>query len=153
MEIATNIFELLAAIALGLMAGALAAEGAIFVPFWRALPAEAFLAWYKRHAILLLRFFGPLEVSAVLLAIAAAALGWIGGTSGRQLFTASALLSLAVLAVFPIYFQRVNASFADGTIAVADVPEELQRWSNWHWIRTLIAAVAFAIAVIALRAN
>ena len=153
MEIATNIFELLAAIALGLMAGALAAEGSILVPFWRSLSPEAFLIWYKRHAILLLWFFGPLEVGAVLLSIVAAALGWIGDTSGRQLFTASAVLGVVLLALFPFYFQRVNASFTAGTIPLIDVPEELQRWSNWHWIRTLIAAVAFVIAVIALRAK
>src|SRR6267378_2029146 len=52
----------LAAVALGLAAGATLAEGAVLVPFWRSLDPEAFLAWYRRYAALLLRFFGPLEV-------------------------------------------------------------------------------------------
>ena len=49
-------FYTLAVIALGLMAGALLAEAAILVPFWRALPAASFLKWYREHGALLLRF-------------------------------------------------------------------------------------------------
>jgi len=48
-----------------------------------------------------------------------------------------------VLAAFPLYFERVNGSFAAGTIAPVRVPEELRRWSSWHWVRTIIATAAF----------
>jgi len=141
---------LLAVVALGLTAGALFVEGAILVPFWRSLQPVSFLGWYKEHAVLLQKFFGPLEVAAAVLTMAAAAVNWGSHGAGNPLLVLSALLAVAVLAVFPIYFQRVNASFATGTIAVDRVTEELRRWSAWHWVRTIIATAAFISAVAAL---
>jgi hypothetical protein len=127
------------------------AEGAVLVPFWRSLRPEAFLAWYAAHAGLLLRFFGPLEVAGAALAIAALVLRWLAGAGGLALLGASALLAVAVLAAFPLYFQRTNASFAAGTLAPDRVAGELRRWAAWHWARCGIAAGAFAAAVLALR--
>ena len=141
----------LAAIALGLSAGALLAEGAVLVPFWRSQQPESFLAWYREHAALLLRFFGPLEVVATVIAILAALLAWISGRGGAYLVIVSALLAVAVLASFPLYFQRANASFAAGTIAVDQVAQELRHWALWHWARTAIATASFILAVLALR--
>ena len=37
---------ILATMALGVAAGAMLAEGAVLVPWWRAMPPEAFLRWY-----------------------------------------------------------------------------------------------------------
>jgi hypothetical protein len=146
----TDVSELIAVVALGLMAGSLVAEGAILVPFWRSLQPDAFLVWYKQHAALLQNFFGPMEVVASVLAVASAGLSWFNQSRGHHLLTASATLSLAVLAVFPIYFQRANSSFKNGTIALASVSEELQRWSISHWARTGIAIAAFGLAVCAV---
>jgi len=142
----------LAAVALGLAAGATLAEGAVLVPFWRSLDPEAFLAWYRRYAALLLRFFGPLEVVAAGLALAAALVSWLAGESGSGLLAAAAVLAVLVLAAFPLYFQRANASFAEGTIAAADVAAELRRWARWHWGRVVLAVAAFALAVVAVAA-
>lgn len=141
---------MLAIAALGLSAGALLAEGAILVPFWRSLPARSFLAWYREHAGLLLRFFAPLEIAAALLPALAAAVGWLGGSAGAPLLAVSAALALLVLAAFPAYFQRANASFADQSIAVDQVPDELRRWSRWHWGRACVATLAFLLAILAL---
>ena len=143
---------LLAAVALGLMAGALVAEGALLVPFWRSLSPGEFLSWYKRHAALLQGFFGPLEVAAAVLTMGAAALKWVGRTDGRYWLAGSAILGLAVLAVFPLYFQRANKSFRAGTIAMDRVQQELRRWSRWHWFRTILAIAAFTAAVVAIAA-
>ena len=55
-----------------------------------------------------------------------------------------------MLAVFPLYFQRANASYAAGTIAAGDVAGELRRWSAWHWGRTAIAIAAFLSAAVAI---
>ena len=139
----------MAVTALGLTAGALLAEGAVLVPFWRSVPPERFLAWYKDNAARLQNFFGPLEIAAALLIFAAAGLAWVRQADGRLLLTASAMLTLAVLAVFPLYFQRANTSFATGTIAAGQVPAELRRWGAWHWVRTVLAAAAFACATVA----
>ncbi|SRR5229473_3573398 len=133
MEAIARAAALLATTALGLSAGALLPEGAILVPFWRSLQPESFLSWYRQHASLLQKFFGQVEVAAAFLAPAAAGLSWLHRGAGRHLLIVSALLSAAMLAVFPLYFQRANASFAAGTIAAGDVAGELRRWSAWHW--------------------
>jgi hypothetical protein len=136
---------------LGLTAGALLAEGAILVPFWRTVQPAAFLAWYKQFAALLQKFFGALEVAAAAAILAAAATSWFLQTPSRAELSVSAILTIAVLAVFPLYFQRANASFAAGAIAQDRVSEELARWSAWHWVRTLIATAAFVLSLDALR--
>jgi hypothetical protein len=140
---------LLAAAALGLSAGAVLAEGAVLVPYWRSLSPEAFLAWYRRNAGLLFRFFAPLELVAALLSILAAVVASRAASFAAPLLTASAVLALAVLAMFPLYFQRVNASFAAGTIAIERVAGELRRWSRWHWARVVVATLAFLVALLA----
>jgi hypothetical protein len=144
-----SFFTLLAAIALGLSAGALLAEGAVLVPFWRSLPPLSFLEWYRQHGPLLVRFFGPLEVIAALVAIGAAVLSWLDETDGSGLLLLCAVLAVAVLAAFPLYFQRVNQRFATGTIGVDRIPAGLSEWSRWHWARTIIATGAFVAAVAA----
>ena len=134
----------LASVALGLSAGALLAEGGLLVPFWRGSSPETFLDWYERHASLLMRFFTPVEVGAAGLALAAAALNW-----GNAALGAAALLSTGLLAMFPLYFEEANASFAKRTIGIGKVDGELRRWAAWHWVRTGIAMTAFGLAVIA----
>jgi len=98
-------------------------------------------------------FFGSIEVVACLLAVAVAGLRWFDPGHppflAPYLTTTAAILSLMVLAVFPVYFQRANASFRDGTIAHGSVRDELQRWSTWHWARTAIAIAAFGSALLA----
>ena len=146
-----GILALLAALGLGLSAGAILAEGAVLVPFWRSLPAEEFLRWYRQHAELLLHFFGPLEVVSTVLVIAAAAVSAHVRRPGTALLALAAVLAIAVLLSFPLYFQAANASFAAGTIAAADVPAELGRWAAWHWGRTLIGITAFGATLVAVR--
>jgi len=138
---------LLANVALGLSAGAVMAEGAVLIPSWRSLRPEAFLDWYRRHAALLFKFFGSLELVAAGLAILAALFAWLAGDAAARPLAFAALLAVLVLAVFPLYFQRANASFAEGTIDLADVGAELRRYTVWHWVRVAIAVAAFAMAV------
>ncbi len=150
MECFASTSVLLATLALGLSAGALITEAGILVPYWRSLQPEEFLSWYRQHASLLVRFFGSLEVVSTLLVVAAALLSGFTGRPGSGLLGLSAGLTLLVLAAFPLYFQRANASFSAGTIAVDAVARELRRWSSWHWVRTLVAIGAFVAAALAL---
>ncbi len=55
------------------------------------------------------------------------------------------------MASFFVYFERANASFAEGTIAVDAVPAELARWSAWHDVRTLLSMLALGASLLALR--
>ncbi len=141
---------LLAAAALGLSAGALLTEGAVLVPFWRSLPPDSFLDWYRENGARLLRFFGPLEILAALLACLAAGASWLQGSSHAPLLAVSGCLALGVVGTFPVYFQRANASFAEATIESDRVEDELRRWSRWHWARVGLAAAAFLAALLAL---
>lgn len=143
---------MLAAIALGLAAGAMLAEGGVLVPWWRSLPAEAFLAWYAENAARLFDFFGPLEIASTVLAIAAAAL-YRSHPAGGGFFVLSAVLAVAVLALFPLYFQQVNVSFETGTIPLEALATELACWGAWHWGRTAIGTAAFGSALLGVRAS
>lgn len=146
MELLTLVVGLLAVVALGLAAGALLAEAGVLVPMWRGQEPDAFLDWYARHAALLLRFFGPLEVASGALVVAATFLTWLTPGRGEGLFGLATLLTLAVLASFPLYFQRANARFEDGSIPLDEVGAELARWAAWHRGRTALAIAAFAAA-------
>jgi hypothetical protein len=140
----------LAAIALGLQAGALLAEALVLVPSWRALEATDFLRWYERNGPLLLRFFGPLEVAATGFVLLAAASSFFTNHPGRLAMALASLLALAVLLSFPIYFRSANESFAKATIPAAQVSAELRRWAAWHWARTGLAIAAFVSALVAV---
>ena len=144
---------LAAVIVLGVTSGALVTEGAVLVPFWRSLAPAAFLAWYRQHAALLFRFFGSLEIVATLVTLSALALRWHATGSLDGWLGVAVALCIAVLLVFPVYFQRVNTSFEKGTIATEDVGPELARWARWHWLRTAMALGAFVAALLALGAG
>ena len=78
-----------AVVSLGLAAGALLAEAGVLVPYWRAQEPGDFLAGYARHAPVLLRFFGPLEVESGGLVVAETVLGWVGFIKGRAALNAA----------------------------------------------------------------
>ena len=122
----------------------------MLVPFWRSAAPESFLAWYRRHAGLLLRFFGPLEVISGILVVAATGFAWAELLPGKTLFTASTALTVGVIASFPLYFRKANSDFAAGSIPTANVESELARCATWHWARTGAAIAAFLVAAIAL---
>jgi len=63
--------------------------------------------------------------------------------------TATALLCVAALIIFLIYFRKANTSFADRSLTNADLGAELARWSAWHWLRTVIVIAAFTASLIA----
>jgi hypothetical protein len=140
---------LAAVIVLGVTSGALVTEGAVLVPFWRALAPAEFLAWYRRHAALLFRFFGSLEIVAALATLGALAVRWHATGALDVWLGGAAALCIAVLLVFPAYFQHVNERFERGTIAADDVGPELARWARWHWLRTAMALGAFVAALMA----
>jgi hypothetical protein len=151
LEALATVVGSLAAVALGLSAGAMLAEGAVLVPWWRSMPPEAFLGWYAGNASRLFDFFAPLEIASTVLAVVAGA-SYRYHRGGGGLFVVAAVLAVAVLGAFPLYFARVNASFAAGTIEVDRVAGELARWAAWHWSRTAIGIAACGAAVLGVRA-
>jgi hypothetical protein len=144
---------LLAALLLGLTAGALLTEGAVLITSWRSSSPSDFLDWYRQNAKLLVNFYGPLEIFAAALAIAAAVLVSATDGSGLGLLMLAAALAFTVLAMFPLYFRATNASFVAGTIELQRVADELRRYARWHWVRTALGIAAFATAILAVRSN
>jgi hypothetical protein len=151
MALLGDVLRYLSAAALGIFVGAQLTEGLVLVPYWRALPPEQFFRWYAENDQRLLGFFGPLTTVTALLAIAAAMVTWWEAAPGRLAASIAALVMIAIVASFFVYFEHANKSFAEAGIASSAVAAELARWSGWHWSRTVLAAVAFAAALLALR--
>ena len=138
-----------AAISLGLSAGAMLTEAVLYVDYWRSLSPTDFLAWFAANEPQLTAFFAPLQTGSAVLAATAAALA--PRRTGRAFFLIATGLAVAALLLYPLYFREVNASFAEATIAVDRVPEALERWSRWQWLRTGVGVTAFAAALLAVR--
>jgi hypothetical protein len=139
---------ILASLALGLYAGSLLTEGMILVPYWRRMAASDFLSLHGSLGPSLFRYYAPVTTAAFVLSVTAAAIGTV-------LFswqTLAALFCSAALLTFFLYFQRANASFADHSLDESDLPNELAKWSAWHWARTVMVVSAFVASILALTA-
>ena len=149
----SSILRLLAAAALGVSAGAILTGAVILVPFWQAVPPADVLTWFAANAQRMLYFYGPLQSAGALLAVGVAVAVILGGSSNRLSAIVAAVLALAVFVPYFLYFQHANASFANATITVADVPRELTRYAQWQWSRTGLSLAAFVASLLALRRN
>jgi prepilin-type processing-associated H-X9-DG protein len=150
LALAAEIARYLGVASLGLFAGGMLTEGALLVPYWRSLAPADFLAWYAAHGHRLQGFFGPLTTATGVLALLAAILSVWAGHPGRWLMAFAAVLMLVAVATFFIYFGKANASFADGSVGVQNVPSELARWGRWHWMRTGLSFIALAAALLSI---
>ena len=137
----------LSAAALGVLLGAEVAEGALLVPWWRALQPADFLAWYGANAERLMGFFAPLTTAALVLAFAAA----ITTVATRDWARAPAIVAAALVALtvvgFFVYFEDANRGFASGSVGVDGVANALAAWARWHWVRVAAMSVAFACSL------
>jgi hypothetical protein len=151
MNVASGLARFLSAASLGLFTGAMLTEGFILVPYWRSLAPAEFFAWYAANDRRLLGFFGPLTSMTVVLAATATLLSLWEGHPGRWLALLAAVLSVAVVSTFFLYFQKANASFAAASLGVDEVAAELTRWATWHRWRTGLGFAALAAAMLSLR--
>lgn len=127
---------------LGVFAGANLTEGFVLVPYWRSLDAVEFYRCYAANDERLLRFFAPVTAVAALSTVAAAIAFSSTLARGSWFVLASALLSAVCVAMFPLYFARVNATFSAASIPSDRLPAELARWARWHHVRTAVALAA-----------
>jgi hypothetical protein len=146
----TTIATYVSALILGLSAGAMLSAACVTIPSWRTTPAEEFLAWYALNYGSMVRFFGPLQISAIATSAIATALAYYTSHRGAAQLAIATVLAIVVLLAFPAYFRDANASFESGTIALADVPAELSRYERWQWSRTLVGIAASLFATIAI---
>jgi hypothetical protein len=150
MNVVCDVLQLLSVASLGIFAGAMLTEGCVLVPWWRSLSAADFLAWYAANDQRLLDFFSPLTSVMALFAVAAAVASFWTGQTDRWASLLAAVLSLAIVSTFFLYFKNANARFSESRIEAGEVPAALGRWAAWHWSRTLMSLVALSAALFSL---
>ncbi|AUX32045.1 MULTISPECIES: DUF1772 domain-containing protein [Sorangium] len=147
----SEVLQLLSSGLFGLFIGALLAEGALLVPYWRSLPPAEFFALHGAFGPRLYRFFAPLTTAASLFAVAAAAVSLLASSPSRWASLLSAGLAASLVAVYFLYFRRANAGFAAASPGPSGLAAELSRWARWHWVRVGLGLFGFAFSLLALR--
>ena len=145
-----DVLQLLTSLILGIFVGSLLTEGRILVPYWRSLKPESFLSMHDTLGPQLFRYFAPLTVAAALIPAVTFVFCCSVGAKGWSYSAIVAFIMLAILGIFFYYFKSANASFASGSVGVEGLPAELSRWSNWHWLRTVMGLVAFVLSLVAI---
>jgi hypothetical protein len=151
--LASHLLPLLAALSLGLLAGALLAEDRLLVPYWRTLSAEAFYALHPTYGPLLYRFFAPLTMAAPPAAVLAAVQVTLqsGGLAPRSLAAiAAAVLTCSLVAIYLVFFKAANDAFVQRAVSATDLPTVLARWAAWHRARVVVCVSAFALSLVTL---
>lgn len=148
MNVICDLLQVLSAGAIGLLVGALLAEGALFVPYWRTLDATTFYALHKVYGPKLYRFFAPLTIAPMVLILVAGATALWVADAGRWVTLAACLLFLLTVATYGMYFQHANAQFAAASLNAEDLALELARWERWQWVRVVLGLVAFGVALV-----
>ena len=151
MDLVSQLLRLVASAGLGLLMGALLAEGALFIPYWRSLSAPSFYALHKDWGNRLYLFFAPLTTASTVAAVAAAVVTMIQGGPGRWASLLAGLASLSLVAIYFAYFEGGNARLAEADMKSAELAEELARWERWHWTRVLVGIVSFVASLLALQ--
>ena len=143
-----DLLQVLSAGALGLLVGALLAEGALFVPYWRSLRSDRFYSLHKEYGPRLYRFFAPLTIAPALLLVAAAGVSVWTTDAGRWATLAASVLFLLVVATYGVYFKHANARFSTASLSSQDLAVELARWERWQWARVVLGIAAFGAALL-----
>ncbi len=147
-----NPLRLVSAVTVGLLAGSLALEGLVLVPYWRSLRADAFADLHAGFAPRLYRFFAPLTTAATSMSLAAGiAVAWTAERGRADWFTVgSAVLAASLLAFYRLYFHSANERLpvlaATGTETALSA--ELRRWQRIHLARTVVSVAAFILSIL-----
>jgi len=138
-----EVFYLFTTLVLGLLAGSLLTEAIILVPYWRRMKPAEFLNLHESLGPHLFRYYAPLTTLAVVLAVTTSVMV---GTSNIPWLICSGFC-LSALAIFFVYFRKANNRFATHDIDENELTSELQRWSNWHWLRTIMVIVSLSFSI------
>lgn len=150
MQVIFNLLLYTSTFVFGIFIGALLAEGALLVPYWRSLAPDDF---FKLHGVFgprLYRFYAPLTISATLLSVASMVASILISDPNVYYLMFAAILAILMVLIYFVYFQKANASFASRTVKPNDLKAELERWAFWHWARVGVGLFAFASLLRAL---
>src|SRR5262245_49671799 len=149
-SVAASALMMLACFVLGLLAGGMLVIGVAFVSFWKTLPPGDFQAWFASYSHLIARLMLPLGLGGVGVTMAAVIACWRGPVMCRRWLLVAARSVIGVMATYPIFFAPANAAFERGGLSDSAVSTLLDRWANWHWLRTALGTFGFYAALRAL---
>lgn len=150
MHMLSDVLQFSTVVLLGLLAGALWAEGALLVPYWKTLSADEFYQLHPEYAPRLFRFFAPITAAAPAVALTAALLIAYTKTDTPWLAGITALLANSLVIIYFAYFKKTNAAFSRAAITAVHLPAELNRWQAWHSVRVVVCMLAFLCSIAAL---
>ncbi len=142
------LFDLLAVFStgiLGIFLGAQIAEAVLFVPYWKFLSAKEFFELHKVFGKKIYRFFAP-----TLIPLLTVAFGLYTNRYNGLAIVLMGIFTLLFFSTYPLYFKNANQKFADASISHNDLPAELNKWGNWHWLRIVFEFIAFICSIIVL---
>ncbi|MEW6730498.1 MAG: DUF1772 domain-containing protein [Acidobacteriota bacterium] len=142
-----DLLQVLSTGAIGLLVGALLAEGALLVPYWRSLPHDTFYTLHKEYGPRLYRFFAPLTIAPTFLIVVATGVSIWTSDSGQWPTLAASIFFLSVIATYIGYFRQANARLATASLNAEELSLELARWATWHWVRVVLGVCAFGTAL------
>lgn len=135
---------------LGVFLGTQICEGALFVPYWKALAPKDFFELHKTYGSKIYKFFAPLTIAATILPLSAATYAFLYQEKGHFLMLWMGIFTLLFFSTYFIYFKKANQSFAEESLSYQELPKELDRWGKWHWGRIVLEAIAFIFALLAM---
>ncbi len=147
MAVLANSLQFITTFVFGIFIGALVAEGALLVPFWKSLTAEEFHKLHPSFGPRLYRFYAPLTISATVASLANLTIS-IYLSSARVVFSSiTAACAIAMILIYFYYFQNANAQFAKGSLNEKELSELLASWEKWHWSRVSVGIIGFGCLV------
>lgn len=147
------LFEILVALTtgvLGIFLGAQIAEGALFVPHWKTLPAQEFFDMHKTYGKKIYQFFAPLTIIATMIPLATASYGLFINVPAQLPIILMGVATMIFFSTYFLFFKKANNQFAEESIAHEDLPVALEKWGNWHWGRVVFEFVAFVCSIVVL---
>lgn len=149
----TEILQLSACLALGLLTGSLLTEAMILVPYWRTMEPKEFLSLHSTMGPRLFTYFAPLTILATVLPVLAAVMPIILGETSHWFLFVPAIITLVMLAIYFAYFKGANDSFKSGSVGLDGFSRELEKWAKWHWIRVALGVAAFFASLLVIFHN
>lgn len=145
-----EILCLLSAGILGIFLGAQICEGVLFVPYWKSLAPKYFFELHRTYGNKIHQFFAPLTITATIIPTVTAVYSLVSNSEGGFFSVLMAIFTLLFFSTYFAYFKKANKAFTEMKISYEQLPKELNRWGNWHWIRIGLEFFSFIFSLLAL---
>ena len=149
MKKSNKILQLLIIALNGSFIGAMVLIAMVIVPFWQDSDSQLFLDWFSSYGHTIGQVMIPLGPGVLVLTI----ITFFMSKNSRILWGLSIIFLLVNILYFPIYYLPTNNSFAEQTIEINEVSNELSTWLQFHWQRIFFAIGALITSILAVTRN